>query len=185
MQRNRLLRDFPHINNLTYSLPLGKNRAHSLELTLDRRFANGISGNVVYTATKLEELTTVEEYDRTPWLWQTGNEARPHRLVATFGYELPFGPSRKYLNGGGWLAAIAGGWRTSGNFEYQPGALLNWGNVFFYGDLEDIPVENPTLDRWFNVDAGFERDPAKVPANFQKRVFPFRVAGVRAPDLRC
>jgi hypothetical protein len=34
------------------------------------------------------------------------------------------------------------------------------------------------------VDAGFERDPAKVPANFQKRVFPFRVPGVRAPDLR-
>lgn len=184
VQRHRLLRDFPHINNLTYNLPLGKNRAHSAELSLDRRFANGISGNVTYTATRLEELTTVEEYDRTPWLWQPGNDARPHRLVATFTYELPFGTSRRYLNSGGWLAAVVGGWQTSGNFEYQPGALLNWGNVFFYGRLEDIPVDNPTLDRWFNVDAGFERDPAKIPANFQKRVFPFRVDGVRAPDLK-
>ena len=27
------------------------------------------------------------------------------------------------------------------------------------------------------------RDPAKVPANFQKRTFPFRIDGVRAPSL--
>ena len=40
------------------------------------------------------------------------------------------------------------------------------------------------LDRWFNTDAGFERDPAKVPANFQKRTFPFRIDGVRAPGLK-
>ena len=39
------------------------------------------------------------------------------------------------------------------------------------------------LDRWFNTDAGFEKDPAKVPANFQKRTFPFRIDGVRAPSL--
>jgi len=28
-----------------------------------------------------------------------------------------------------------------------------------------------------------ERDPAKAPANFQKRVFPFRIEGVRGPNL--
>ena len=45
------------------------------------------------------------------------------------------------------------------------------------------PSDDPTLERWFNVDAGFERDPAKGPANFQKRVFPFRIDGVRGPNL--
>ena len=44
------------------------------------------------------------------------------------------------------------------------------------------PSDDPTLDRWFNVDAGFERDPAKAPANFQKRVFPFRIDGVQGPE---
>jgi hypothetical protein len=81
------------------------------------------------------------------------------------------------------LGAILGGWQVGGTLEYQPGPLLTWGNVFFYGDFEDIPSDDPTLDRWFNVDAGFERDPAKVPANFQKRVFPFRIDGVRGPNL--
>jgi hypothetical protein len=33
------------------------------------------------------------------------------------------------------------------------------------------------------VDAGFERDPAKAAAAFQKRTFPFRIDGVRGPNL--
>ena len=78
--------------------------------------------------------------------------------------------------------------------EYQPGALLNWNNLFFNGDLNDIKKDNPeialrpdgTFDptkTWFNIDAGFERDTADQPAGFQKRVFPFRVDGVRGFDL--
>jgi hypothetical protein len=71
---------------------------------------------------------------------------------------------------------------VSGTWEYQPGALLDWGNqnIFFTGDLDDIDVDNPTRERWFNVDAGFERDPAKTPAAFQKRAFPFRIDEVRS-----
>ena len=185
IQRHRLLREFPEYSTLNFStLPLGKNRASSIEISLDRRFANGFSANFVYTGSNFEELTTVEEYDREPWLWQTSNDARPHRLTAQFNVELPFGESRKFLSDGGVLSAIVGGWQTSGNFEYQPGALLVFPNLFFYGDLDDIAVSDPTIDRWFNVDAGFEKDPAKVPANFQKRTFPFRVDGVRGPDLK-
>jgi hypothetical protein len=30
---------------------------------------------------------------------------------------------------------------------------------------------------------GFERDPAKIPAPFQKRAFPFRIDGVRSMPL--
>src|SRR4029450_12476934 len=55
--------------------------------------------------------------------------------------------------------------------------------IFFYGDIDDIDVDEPTRDRWFNVDAGFERDPAKIPAGFQKRAFPFRIDGVRSMAL--
>jgi len=99
-------------------------------------------------------------------------------------YELPFGAGRAHLHDGGVLAGIVGGWQVAGNYDYQPGALIgDWTNLFFYGNLADIPVENPTLDRWFNVDAGFERDPAKTPAGFQKRKFPFRVDGVRGQGL--
>jgi len=195
IQKNRLLRPFPQMssgNGLSIAnLPLGKNRAKSIEITLSRRFANGFSGNVVYTGLNAEELTTVNEYDRVPGLWQTANNARPHRLTAQFLAEFPFGRSKPFLNNGGVLGAVFGGWQTGGTFEYQPGELLQWSgaaignvsNIFFYGNLDDIAVDNPTLDRWFNVDAGFERDPAKAAASFQKRTFPFRIDGVRGPNL--
>ena len=86
IQKNRLLRPFPQMssgNGLSINnLPLGKNRAQSIELTLSRRFANGFSGNIVYTRLDAQELTTVNEYDRAPGLWQTLDNARPHRLPA-------------------------------------------------------------------------------------------------------
>jgi hypothetical protein len=189
IQRHRLLRAFPHMSSgdgLDFlTLPLGENRAHSLELSFNRRFANGFTANVFYTATRFREDRILEEYDREPTIWQTSQEARPHRLTADFIAELPFGSSKPFLNEGGVLAALLSGWQVGGTYEWQPGALLEWpGNIFFYGDLEDITLDDPTTDRWFNVDAGFERDPAKVPASFQKRTFPFRIDGVRAPGLR-
>ena len=55
----------------------------------------------------------------------------------------------------------------------------NPNNIFFYGNLNDIAIDNPTQDRWFNTDAGFEKDNAKTPAAFQKHAFPFRLDDVR------
>ena len=191
VQRQALLRDFPQMSGLTYAdLPLGKIKTHQLEIMLNRRFSQGLSANAAFSATRATLNRTVEAYDREPTLWQTSNSARPFRLTAGWVYELPFGPGKPFFADRASLASILGGWQTSGTYEYQPGALLDWDNIFFYGDLGDIAIDNPqiallpdgTIDptkRWFNIDAGFERDPARQPAAFQKRVFPFRVDGVR------
>ena len=190
IQRQFLIRDFPaygitgNTPGIVYNeLPVGKNKTHALELNVTRRYANGIAGNFSYMFTHSDDLIRVETYEREPTLWQPSNNARPHRISASGMADLPFGESRPFLNEGGVLAAILGDWQLSGTFEYQPAQLLNWNNLFFYGDLEDIQLDNPTLDRWFNTDAGFEKDPNKVPANFQKRSFPFRVDGVRGFNL--
>jgi hypothetical protein len=92
------------------------------------------------------------------------------------------------------LSKILGGWQTGGTFEYQPGALLDWNNLFFNGDYASIAKGKPeialqrdgTIDltkTWINIDAGFERDAARQPAAFQKRSFPFRIDGVRGPGM--
>ena len=192
VQRQALLRDFPQMSGLSYAdLPLGKIKTHQLEIMLNRRFSQGLSANAAFSATRATLNRTVEAYDREPTLWQTSNSARPFRLTAGWVYELPFGPGKPFFADHGHRSpAILGGWQASGTYEYQPGALLDWDNIFFYGDFEDIAIDNPqiallpdgTIDptkRWFNIDAGFERDPARQPAAFQKRVFPFRVDGVR------
>jgi hypothetical protein len=186
IQRNRLLRPFGALTNLTYAnLPLGASKSHSLEVQVSQRFSNGLSGFFSFNANSVRYNRTVEEYDRGPTLWQGSNDARPWRLAGVASYELPFGRGRQFLDDGGVGAALAGNWQISGTWEYQPGALLDWGgqNIFFHGDLDDIALDDPTRERWFNIDAGFERDPARIPAAFQKRTFPFRIDGVRGMPL--
>jgi len=128
-----------------------------------------------------------------PTLWQTSNNARPWSLRGGAVYELPFGDNKPFLKDGGVASKLFGGWQTGGTWEYQPGALLNFGNLFFNGDKNSIAKKNPeialqkdgTIDTtkyWFNID-GFEKLTANQPAAFQKRSFPFRVDGVRGTGL--
>jgi hypothetical protein len=195
IQRHELLRPFPHMNagfsGLQYfDQPLGVIKAHSLEVVLTQRYANGLSGHFAFSTNRVTENETLHEFDREPTIWQTNNNGRPWRVVGVGLYELPFGPGKTFLDNGGVLSNIVGGWSLSGTLEYQPGALLNWGNLFFTGDLDDIKKDNPevslqpdgTFDptkTWFNIDAGFVRATAEQPTNFHRRVFPFRVDGVR------
>ncbi|MCL4851507.1 MAG: hypothetical protein KJZ78_08995, partial [Bryobacteraceae bacterium] len=69
-------------------------------------------------------------------------------------------------------------------WEAQSGALLDFGNLFYYGDLDDINTGERTFDRWFNTD-NFERVSARAPAAFHKRVFPTRIDGLRADPTNC
>jgi hypothetical protein len=187
IQKHRLLRPFPHMsvgnNGLQAAAqPLGKVRTHAVEVAFQRRFSQGLSLNVAYSGIGAEEwLTVLNEYDAAPTQWITSQNARPHRVTLNGVYELPFGRGRRYLSNGGLLGMILGGWQTGHTFEWQPGALLQFtnNNVFFYGDINDIALDDPTIDRWFNIDAGFERSATRVPAAFQERLFPFRIDGLR------
>jgi hypothetical protein len=191
IQRQRLLRPFPEMNNLQYrDQPLGIIKAHSVELTFTRRYANGFFGSASFTANRITENRTVEEYDRAPTLWQTNSNGRPWRVIGNLAYELPFGADKPFLRDG-ILGAIAGGWRIGGSYEYQPGQLLNWNNdIFFNGDLNAIKKDHPevalqadgTIDptkTWFNIDAGFVRATGDQPGQYQKRTFPFKIDGLR------
>jgi hypothetical protein len=185
IQKHRLLRPSPHMsvgNGLqAAAMPLGKVRTHAVELAFQRRFSQGLSLNAAYVGMRAEEwLNIINEYDMAPTSWVTTQNARPHRVTLSGVYELPFGRGRAFLNGGGVLGKILGGWQTGQTFEWQPGPLLQFGNVFYYGNIDDIAVDNPTLDQWFNVDAGFERTSTRVPADFQERLFPLRIDGLRA-----
>ena len=159
-------------------------KVHSLDFQLNRRYAKGLSSVIAFAVNSVRENRIVDEFDRAPRIWQGSNGGRPYRLTVSGVYELPFGKDRASLANNGLIAGIVGGWQVAGAYDYQPGALLgDWTNLFFYGKLADIPLDHRTLDRWFNTDAGFEKDPAKTPAGFQKRQFPFRVDGVRGQAL--
>ncbi|HYP06120.1 MAG TPA: hypothetical protein VER03_07765, partial [Bryobacteraceae bacterium] len=182
IRRNQLLRAFPQMSGTLSKLSnLGEFKSHALETRFDRRMAKGLLINASYVWSSFRSADFFyNEFDAEP-TWRESNNGRPHRFVASGIYEFPLGKGRTFLTEG-FFSHLLGGFQTGATYEWQPGALLDFGNVFFYGDLEDIALSggDRTLDRWFNIDAGFERNAAKVPASYQLRTFPTRVDGVRA-----
>ncbi|MGH9722248.1 MAG: carboxypeptidase regulatory-like domain-containing protein [Bryobacteraceae bacterium] len=188
IQKNRLLRPFPHMNGLNNSAEaLGKARTHALEVNFQRRFSSGFNVNASYTRMVQENATIFEnEFNTEPTFFWPSDTARPHRFTATGIYELPFGRGRAFLQSGV-LNHILGGWQIAATYEFQPGPLLSWGNLFYYGDIhtfeQDASSGTKTLDQWFNTGLRFERNPSNLPAAFHTRVFPRFFNGLRADGL--
>lgn len=105
IQKNRLLRVMPHMNNVTNNTAtLGYNRVHEFQIAIDKRFSKGFNFNVGYTAMKLREADFFYyEWDRTP----TGAvlERRP---PPPFRGERPLGASLRPREGFAWNDRAAG-----------------------------------------------------------------------------
>ena len=196
--RNRLLRPFSAYttgSGLVFGdQPLGEAKVKALQINATRRFSQGFTSNIALSFTNSRNNRTVHEFDRQPTMWVDNNNSRPWRLSGGAVYELPFGRGKTWLNGGGLGSAIAGGWQMAGTFEAQPGSLLQFGNLFFYGDINKIKKDKPEIaigtdgkidpsKYYFNID-GFETSSAKTPTSFQTRAFPFDIAGLRGPGIR-
>jgi hypothetical protein len=189
IQKNRLLRPFPHMNGLNNSAePVGKARTHALELNFQRRLSRGFTLNASYSRMRQEGFTILEnEFNIQPSFWWPSDTARPHRFTATGIYELPFGKGRAFAQAG-ILNHILGGWQIAATYEFQPGPLLGWGNLFYYGDLatfeQDASSGTRSLEQWFNTGLRFERNASNLPAAFHTRVFPRFFNGLRADGLK-
>jgi acylphosphatase len=180
--RNRLLRAFPHINGLTNNGEASAyTKTQEFQLSFEKRFAQGWNLNLAYTAMRLRDADVfLNEFDSERHV-RPSNDGRPHRLTGTGVYTIPVGKGRRYLGAANrFVDAVAGGWQIAATYEWQPGPLLNFGNVFYYGsDVNDINNVNRTWDTWFNT-ANFERVAANGPAGYHVRVFPTRIDGLRA-----
>jgi hypothetical protein len=137
------LKPFPQynrINNLLESR--GRSDYHAMQLKVERRFAQGIQAGASYTFSRL--LTDASEDifggsgGGSP---QTGVLQNPfdiaslrslsptnptHVFVANYLIELPFGRGRRWLNRGGIVNTLLGGWQLSGIHRYQSGTPLSF-----------------------------------------------------------
>jgi hypothetical protein len=79
------------------------------------------------------------------------------------------------------LEAMFGNWQLSAIVIRQAGPPLAWGNIIFIGNPGQIalPKDQRDVDRWFNVDAGFNRISGQALSN-NIRAFPMRLASVQA-----
>jgi len=175
--KNRLLRVYPQMNGLNETTSIGEAKTHSLITSFMRRFSHGWMMQASYTAMygKFRDYF-YNEYDPAP-SWRSTNNTRPQRVTMMGSWDLPFGARRQFLKQG-WAGQVVGGWKLSSTYVYQPGPLLSWGNVFYYGKLSEIPNDNQTMAQWFNT-ANFNRVSGNAPNSFQARIFPFVIDGVR------
>ena len=99
---------------------------------------------------------------------------RPHHIVVSGIYEFPFRTRN-------WTNRIFGGWTAQGIYNGQSGPPIGFGNILFYGDMHDIvlPRSERTVERWFNTDAGFEKNSQKALVS-NIRTFPLRLTGLRS-----
>jgi hypothetical protein len=179
--RNRLLRAFPNINGLTDNgESTGTTRTQEFQASFEKRFSQGWNINLAYSGMRIFDRDVfLNEFDAERHE-RPSNDGRPHRFTGTGVYSLPIGKGRKLLgNANRFVDMAVGGWQFAATYEWQPGPLLNFGNLFYYGsDLNNLKNVNRTWDAWFNT-ADFERTAARGPAGYHVRVFPTRIDGLR------
>jgi trimeric autotransporter adhesin len=129
-----------------YPLLIGSNAAinssgatadyHSMQLNVQRRFSNGLMFNASYTWSK--GIDSSDNHGDDNQGFNAGGNARnyslldpklnrrlslsdvPHRFVASYLYELPFGEDKKFGKSG-LLKHLAGGWQLGGSVIWQSG----------------------------------------------------------------
>ncbi|MFB3829686.1 MAG: carboxypeptidase-like regulatory domain-containing protein [Bryobacteraceae bacterium] len=180
--RNQLLRPFPQFAGLSTTLDAGISWYHSLQVRAEKRFSHGYTLQASYTWSKfMEAIEKLNPTDPHPH-HVISPQDRPQRIVLSGIYELPFGRKRRFLSQSGkFINGVFGGWSVQGIYQGQSGPPLGFGNILFYGgDIHDIvlPRGERTVERWFNTDAGFEKDSRKALGS-NIRTFPLRLTGLR------
>jgi hypothetical protein len=184
ISRSGLLVPYPHFSGVSATEPVGYSWYHSLQMRGEKRFSRGYSFQLSYTWSKLMEAASfLNASDPLPYESLSSLD-RTHRLAASWIWELPFGRGRRF--GGnlpGPVNFVAGGWQLSGAVQRQSGPPLAWGDVWtlFTGNPEDVklPKSQRSVDRWFNVNAGFNRNSAQQLAS-NIRVSPIYFSDLRA-----
>ena len=158
---------------------------HSLQARVERRFAKGFTLNATYLWSKNMEATSRLNGEYSPLEYVVSDQDRPHRIVLSGIWEMPFGKGRMFLGSqSGLVDRIVGGWQVQGIYTAQSGAALGFGNALFIGDIHNItlPSSQRSPDRWFNTDAGFERASGKqLGSNY--RLMPTRFNDVRGAGM--
>jgi hypothetical protein len=165
--------DFGNIVEVTNE---GEGNYNSLQAKLDKRFSHGLSFLTGYAwshslddAVEPIQGTDGGEAGNPAFLglkfeYGSSNTDVRHRFTFAPQYELPFGRGKKFLNHGGLVDAVAGGWKSTAIFQVQTGAPIAIPTVFRVGDPmraggipnpvtqvnEDCAVQVKTVAHWFN-----------------------------------
>ena len=154
----------------------GASTLHAATVRLRKRFSGGIGGGLSYTFAKSIDNASsvgggavVVAQDDRDLDAERGLSSfdRRHQVSAEILVELPFGADRRWLHGGGFLAALLGDWSLAASIAAQSGTpysarivgsaaeVARGTSGTLRADVTGTPVEveHPTLLRYFNTGA--------------------------------
>jgi hypothetical protein len=178
-QRQQLLRPLPSFLTVRGERTDGTSSYHSAQVRLERRFARGWTLTLAYTWSRFEEkryLLNATDPALTEYL---STADVPHRFVAHWVWELPFGKGR-HFEMDGFANALLGGWSFQGIFNWQSGRPFAFGNLHYDGDPSKLETSWDDPDHIFDT-SGFyindsltqtngQPDPAKQRADSRIRL---------------
>jgi hypothetical protein len=179
---SQLLAPYPEFNGVSTTLSSGFSWYHGLEVRADKRLTHDLSMQASFTWSKdMEAIAKLNPTDAGP-SHVISTLDRPLHLVVSGLYELPVGNGKRFLSKSPRVVNEAlGGWSIQAIFQGQSGPPIGFGNIIFTGNLADLvlPIDQRTIQRWFNTSAGFNENSSQQLAN-NIRTFPLRLTGLRA-----
>jgi hypothetical protein len=171
--RLQLLKPFPQYNTVSLLRPhWGASKYHALQVNLQKRFSDGLSLVANYSWSKLLDTGGVGNgaagLDATPYQdiynfqreYSYSTQDVPHRFVASWTYELPFGKGRHFGSKWNGLAnAFLGGWQTSGTYVWQRGTpvpIIASGFSVSVGNATRRPTRVDGVDAGYTIDQARE-----------------------------
>jgi hypothetical protein len=176
------LRPYPQYGDVDNPLnPIGSVSYSGLQSSLQKRFTDGLTFLLSYTFSKtigsvdsndgptagaenaIYAGSFAQDYYNPKGERSVTSSDIPHVVSLSYTYELPFGHNKRFLNHGGAVDKVVGGWSVSGLHQYQSGRPIHieydatgGSNPFFAaGDgfsfrpniVPGQPLKNPSYNR--------------------------------------
>jgi hypothetical protein len=150
--RQNLLRPFTQFTGLSTWDDDGSSEYRALQTKLEKRFTHGYTVIAAYTLSKYTEQIARLNATDTVYEERLSTADARHRLTLTGILELPFGQGRRFgTDASGLVDGFIGGWSVQAIGTLQSGRPLEFGNLYFEGDLNALKSKyssDPTQDVW-------------------------------------
>jgi Carboxypeptidase regulatory-like domain len=105
----------PQFSEILFAESSGSATYHALQTSIDRRFSSGLSFNANYTYARLRDDIVSPQNPFASWDLEWARSARevPHNLSVNALYELPFGVGKRWVDSGGVVSHVLGGWQVN------------------------------------------------------------------------
>ena len=155
----------------------GRTYYHSLQVTVTKRYSDGLSLLGAYTWSKsIDRYRYINASDPGPSR-MIGYYDAPQRFTLGAIYDLPFGPGRNFGWKSGVGGAIFGGWRVGVNGVFQSGLPISIGGVNLTGVNPTLSASSRNRLDWFN-----KASMTPLPA-FTLQTAPWEIASLRADAI--